>query len=90
MKLVLKNKFYDIFVSNRTPKKYVAHMKEISGTRKKVYFGDRRYEQFYDKLGFYKNLNHLDPNRRRLYYDRHGVKNVVKYSPKWFSYKYLW
>ncbi len=57
---------------------------------KKYYlsFGDKRYAQYFDKLGHYSHLNHNDKERRRLYYARHG--EAKKYSAKWFSHKYLW
>lgn len=81
---------YSIYVNeNKRPsyryKKYYAEFEN----GKKVYFGDKRYEQYFDKLGHYSKLNHLDKERRRLYYSRHG-KKAKKYSPKWFSHNYLW
>jgi len=66
--------------------------------QKTVHFGDKRYEQYKDKIGLYSNLDHLDKNRRDEYRNRHeGVllKNgqkayKKKFSPSWFSYYYLW
>jgi len=68
-----KNKKYDVFKKN----KYI------------LSFGDSRYEQYKDKIGFYKELNHNDKSRRELYYKRHS-KDYPKYSADWFSKKYLW
>lgn len=68
-----KHKKYDVFVNGR----YL------------LSFGDNRYQQYNDKLGLYKHLNHNDEKRRSLYYKRHGL-DAVPYSAKWFSHKYLW
>lgn len=77
-------KGYLIFVSDKPLKKYYALV-----NNKKVYFGDSRYEQYYDKLGYYKNLNHKDERRRNMYYKRHGLE-AKKGSAKWFSHNILW
>ena len=47
--------------------------------------------QFKDKtpLKLYSNLNHNDLQRKKNYYARHN-KTYPKYSPDWFSKKYLW
>ena len=54
-------------------------------------FGDQRYQQFKDRtpLQLYKAGDHLDERRRVLYHKRHNYK-AVKYSPGWFSKRYLW
>ena len=38
---------------------------------------------YFDKIGFYKNLNHLDEKRRENYYKRFG-KEVKPDTAKWF------
>ena len=78
---------YIIIKSNRKNKKYMAVFKDGS----KVHFGDSRYFQYFDKtkLKLYSSLNHHDKKRKELYYKRHGLESV-KYTPKWFSHKYLW
>ena len=74
-----------IFKKSSNPKKkYDAFLP--SG--KKISFGARDYEQYYDKIGMYSGKNHNDENRKRLYYARHG-KEAEKYTPKWFSHHYL-
>ena len=70
---VKKNKKYDVFKKN----KYI------------LSFGDNRYEQYNDKIGYYKHLDHNDKKRKDLYYKRHPI-NYHKYSADWFSKKYLW
>jgi hypothetical protein len=75
---------YPIFISDRPLKKYYAIVND-----KKIYFGSSNHEQYYDLLGHYKHLNHLDKRRRRLYYARHGL-HAAKGSPKWFSHHILW
>ena len=58
---------------------------------KYVYFGDRRYEQYYDKIGAYFYLNHLDKERRARYRERHrnDFINDPSHAGYW-SYNYLW
>ena len=68
-----KNKKYDVFKDN----KYLTS------------FGDKRYEHYYDKIGHYSNLNHLDKVRRDNYYKRFGKTSKFE-SPKYFSHNYLW
>lgn len=77
-------KDYLIFVSDKPLKKYYAL---VNG--KKIYFGDSRYQHYHDKLGYYKDLDHNDNKRRRLYYARHG-KKTKKGSARWFSHHVLW
>lgn len=79
---------YMILVSDKYPKKYVA-LVDKNKKIKRVYFGDVRYEQYYDKLGYYKNLNHYDENRKYKYYKRHG-RDAKEGTAKWFSHNILW
>jgi len=71
----LKHKKYDVF-DKQTNKKILS-------------FGDKRYEQYKDKIGHYKHLDHLDKKRRDNYYKRHK-ENYPYPSPDWFSKKFLW
>ena len=72
--------------STRKFKKYMVKTKK--GV---IHFGDKRYEQFKDKIGEYKHLDHNDPKRKKAYYDRHGDKNTKnKESAKYWSHKILW
>jgi len=74
---------FDFQKSTRKNKKY-----QVKINNKTVHFGDNRYQQYKDKIGLYSKLDHGDKERRKRYYMRHG--KAVKYSPKWFSHKYLW
>lgn len=76
---------YPIYVSDKPLKKYYAII-----NNKKVYFGDVRYQHYYDKMGYYKALNHLDAERRRLYLIRHRHNKDNVGSPGWFSAQVLW
>lgn len=72
--------------------------------RKSVSFGHRDYQHYKDTVpknlggGKWSHKNHGDASRRAAYRARHGgVKTSkgkkavnVKYSPAWFSLKYLW
>jgi hypothetical protein len=68
-----KNKKYDVFKN----KKFI------------VSFGDKRYQQYNDKIGLFKNLNHNDEKRKNNYYSRFG-KDAKNETAKYFSHKYLW
>ncbi len=71
-------------------KKYVAVLVDGHGKKKRVPFGDRRYEQFRDRIGHYAHLDHGDARRRRSYRARHAGEERRKYSPGWFAWTYLW
>ena len=81
-----------IDVSGKKHKKYVAHVKDKYGLIKAVHFGDSRYEHYEDKtrIKIYKYLNHYDDVRRKAYKARHEATRHRKWSPSWFSDKYLW
>ena len=70
--------------STRKNKKYM-----IKTNKGIVHFGDNRYSQFKDKIGFYKKLDHNDPKRKKLYFNRHG-KTTDKNTAKYWSNKILW
>jgi len=76
---------YEFKVSTRKNKKYDVYKND----KYLISFGDKRYQQYNDKIGHYSHLNHLDEKRRQNYYNRFGSK--AKYeSAKWFSSNYLW
>ena len=70
-----QNKKYDVYKNN----KYL------------LSFGDTRYSQYFDKIGNYTHLNHLDKTRLNNYYKRFGKKEKAKPdTAKWFAHHYLW
>lgn len=72
--------------STKKNKKYDAVFND-----KVVSFGDNRYEQYKDNaLGIYSNLDHLDNKRRLAFKNRFKKSSTVKYSPAWFSDRFLW
>lgn len=81
-------------ISTRENKKYM--IKSPSG--KIVHFGDTRYEQYRDKIGHYKHLDHGDRVRRSNYLkramaikDKNG--NLTYKNPEsanYYSVRYLW
>ena len=75
---------YKPIVSTRKNKKYMVLTKK--GV---IHFGDSRYSQYFDKLGFYKNLNHLDKKRQKRYYQRFK-KSQNKETALYWSNKILW
>lgn len=78
-------KNYPIYVSDHNFKKYYAL---VNG--KKVYFGDIRYQQYYDKMRYYKILDHGDKKRRSLFWARHHKSRDKIGTPGWFSLHVLW
>lgn len=83
----MKFRGYEVYVSDRPTKKYMAI---VDG--KKVHFGAKGYEQYHDKLGHYSKWDHHDPVRRNAYKSRHGAQgfHLKKGSPAWFSWNVLW
>ncbi len=53
-------------------------------------FGDRRYEQYNDKIGYYKDYNHYDKQRGANYNARHKHDKLNTYSSAYISMRYLW
>ena len=87
------------FDPNLTPynKKYSVYVK-INDKPKLIHFGDRNMEQYYDKIGYWHNLDHFDKTRRASYRARAaGIKNkknkhtyLDKNSANYWSYHILW
>lgn len=79
---------YQPFKSTTKNKKYsVRVMKD--GKRRLIHFGQKGYEQYHDKLGYYSKFDHNDTKRKALYYKRHGPSND-KNTAKYWSHKILW
>jgi len=65
---------------------------------KKVHFGNPNYQQFKDKTGIWKSLDHGDPKRRKNYLSRSsGIKNKqgqltkdIPSSPNYHAIRILW
>lgn len=77
---------YKFKVSTRANKKYDVYDEKGKYITS---FGDKRYQQYEDKLGHYKHLNHKDTKRKLNYYKRFG-ENAKEGTAKYFSHKYLW
>ena len=73
--------------SNTQYKKYDVYS---SDDKKLFSFGDTRYQQFKDKLGYYSSKDHNDEKRRDSYRKRHAGDNLNSLSPGYMSYYYLW
>lgn len=85
MKSVIRDG-YTFTVSTRPNKKYDVY----KAGKYLLSFGDIRYKHYFDKIGLLpKSLNHLDKQRRALYYKRHG-QSQDRGSAKYFSNMYLW
>lgn len=97
-----KNKKYDVFLvsfsklNKHIPqnwKKYTMDgLKENDIVKKYILsFGQKGMEQYKDKFGFYKDLDHNDKKRRDAYRSRHKNDNIDNpdYAGYW-SWNYLW
>jgi len=79
---------YKPFISKAKNKKYSVYIMK-NNKKRLIHFGDKRYQQFKDKLGHYSSLNHNDKKRKELYYKRHGKTND-KNTAKYWANKILW
>jgi len=82
-----ENRNFYIVPSSRKNKKYDVYENQ----KYLLSYGDKRYQQFYDKFGHYKNLNHGDITRRKSYRARH--RSEQKKSPDtagFWSDNFLW
>ena len=77
--------------------KYWVYVKK-DGKVKKIGFGNKDFQHFKDKIGYYKSLDHNDPIRRKSYLARaKGIKNKQgeltwkdKNSANWWAVHKLW
>jgi hypothetical protein len=84
---------YYIQVSTRKNKKYDIYTKKDNEYKYLLSFGGdpKKYQQYYDRtpLMKYSYLNHLDKERQKRYYQRHGYKKD-RNSANYWSGRYLW
>ncbi len=81
----------------KSKSKYFVYVKK-DGKVKKIGFGMKGMQQFKDKIGYYKSLDHGDPVRRKSYLARaKGIKDKQgnltwkdKNSANWWSVHKLW
>jgi hypothetical protein len=81
------------FEKGKGNKKYQAVLEhKLDKSKVRVPFGHRKFEQFYDKIGSFRWLNHNDPERRRLYHLRHKERpdDKTHWTPNFFSRNFLW
>ena len=72
-------------------KKYKVHVYKNNKKIKSVSFGSSAHAQYRDStpLKLYASKDHMDPKRKRAYIARHNYK-IKRYTPGYFSRKYLW
>ncbi len=95
MMYVFSKKLYtlqNIQKSNRKHKKYKALLKHKKTNKLyTIHFGDNRYEQYEDKIGLYKHLNHFDKKRRKAFRARNKHRIIPGFmSAASFAQDYLW
>jgi len=77
---------YKFYISTNSTKKY---MTNIDG--KWVHFGSNIHGQYKDKIGMYSALDNNDDKKRENYKNNNlRSKLLVKNSPAYFSWNYLW
>lgn len=93
-----KKTLYKPFVNNtKSNFKYFVYVIK-DGKKKKIGFGSKKNQQFHDKLGHYKHLDHKDRKRQQAYLKRSkGIRDgkgnltyMNKNSSNWFSRNFLW
>lgn len=70
--------------TNQGYKKYEVLVKGENGKVKKIYFGDKRYEDY---------TQHRDKQRRKNFRARHNcdpVRELDKNTPKYWACQFLW
>lgn len=86
------------FKAKRADKKYSVYVKNEDDKIILISFGDINSKHYYDKIGTYRNMDHNDKEKRRLYKAR-ASKNKdskgrltykLKWSPNYWSYRTLW
>jgi len=84
---------------NKTKSKYKYWVYvQKDGKVEKIGFGNKDFQQFKDKIGYYKSLDHNDPIRRKSYLARaKGIKDKEgnltwkdKNSANWWAVHKLW
>jgi hypothetical protein len=85
----INNKAFIVKKSKRANKKYDVYDLYDNYI---LSFGDKRYQQYYDKFEQYKSKNHNDNKRLQNYKKRaEGIGNLDDLdSPNFWSYNFLW
>ena len=83
---------YKFEKSKRLHTMYKVTFKHIDGKEYVTHFGDKREHHYRDStpLNLFHDWNHLKMNLRAKYIRTHGKRNIVKYSPLYFTYIYLY
>ena len=97
-KHVLKQIQNNVLSIQPTPEEHPKKYKAILKNGKSIYFGSKNHHHYFDRIGYYSHLNHMDQNRRERYRKRHqAIKTKsnkqaykIALSPAWFSYWLLW
>jgi len=87
-----ENKKYDVYLVFNNKEMGIGVLEDNQFVKRYILsFGDKRYQHYKDKIGYYKNLDHNDKQRRKLYRNRHKNDNIddQNYAGFW-SWHYLW
>ena len=98
----MKRKYYYRYIDPINQKEFIIAPSENKLKKYDVYHNNKKissfgaiksdgtpYDQYFDKIGYYKDYNHYDNERKKRYYKRHG-KKAKKYSAKYWSHIFLW
>lgn len=85
----IKNNFFNVEPSTRKNKKYDVYLLNDNDRKYLFSVGSSLHQHYKDKLGYYKDLDHLDETRKKRYYQRHGHTNDI-FTAKWWASRLLW
>ena len=76
----------------KSNKKYKVRITFPDKSSKIVRFGSLHHQHYRDRIGLYNDLDHNDVHRRKLFHTRFRklINKSGKYSPIYFSAKFLW
>ena len=71
--------------------KYIAIIQnKKTKEKKRIPFGMKGFQQYEDKIGYYREFDHNDEKRRENWIKRHKRNIDYKFSSAWFSNTFLW
>ena len=92
--MIKKIEGYDIVAPPKRPSNRYKKYEVYKDDKYITAFGDNRYGQFKDKIGYWSEKNTYDKQQRARYRMRHAKdKGVINEDPNysgWWSWHYLW
>lgn len=87
----LRKNVWEFSPSWRLKYKYcVKFFNEFTNKIEIVHFGERNSQHYFDKIGFYSHLDHLDKNKLAQFHKQYKTENLARYSTRWWNSMFLW